>query len=87
MVREHRILPFLDLRSDPVLAQPLLDLPSTQSSLQVVKQDAKEIGDKLVGFEDAWHMIRLASSNLLQNVELASTVMVRTLNTLYGIND
>ncbi|KAI0798560.1 hypothetical protein BC629DRAFT_229941 [Irpex lacteus] len=56
-------------------AQPLLDPPSTQSTLQAVKQDAKEIGDKLVGFEDAWHMIRLASCNLLQNVELASTVI------------
>ncbi|KAI0084928.1 hypothetical protein BDY19DRAFT_968876 [Irpex rosettiformis] len=55
--------------------RPLLDPPSKNSTIQAVKQDAKEIGDKLVGFEDAWHLIHLASSNLLQNVELANTVI------------
>ena len=48
----------------------------TKVKLSQVKQDCEEIGDKLSGFEDAWHMIRLASTQLLQNVELANNVLV-----------
>ncbi|KAI0688191.1 hypothetical protein BC835DRAFT_1373851 [Cytidiella melzeri] len=55
-------------------ARPFLESAETKSTIQSTKRDAKEISDTLVGFEDAWHMIRLASSNLLQNVELAKSV-------------
>ncbi|GJE92795.1 hypothetical protein PsYK624_089520 [Phanerochaete sordida] len=37
-----------------------------------VKEDSREIADKLSGFEDAWHMVRLACRDLIDNVELAA---------------
>ncbi|KIP06999.1 hypothetical protein PHLGIDRAFT_35691 [Phlebiopsis gigantea 11061_1 CR5-6] len=64
------------LRLEVQLAEPrslpLEDAP--RSTFREVKRDIKEIGDRLCGFEDAWHMIRLACSNLLENVEMASRV-------------
>ena len=51
---------------------------TVKATLGQAKQDCKEIGDKLSGFEDAWHIIRLASIQLLQNVELAHNLTVRS---------
>ncbi|EKM54748.1 uncharacterized protein PHACADRAFT_258791 [Phanerochaete carnosa HHB-10118-sp] len=44
----------------------------SKQTIADAKADCKEIGNKLTGFEDAWHMVRLACRNLLDNVELAA---------------
>jgi hypothetical protein len=69
------------------VVRPLLETPEVKTAIQTTKRDAKEISDKLVGFEDAWHMIRLASTHLLQNVELAETVLVCVLYRNHGRTD
>lgn len=55
----------------------VLTTSAAKSVLRQVKEDSRELADKLSGFEDAWHMIRLASTQLLQNVELANNLRVR----------
>jgi len=55
-------------------SEPLLEASTTKSTLGQAKRDCKEIGDRLTGFEDAWHTIRLACSNLVQNVDMAQAV-------------
>lgn len=59
-----------------LIDQRMAETSHTKSALRHVKQDAEDIADKISGFEDAWHMIRLASTQLLQNVELANNVTV-----------
>ncbi|KAI0339948.1 hypothetical protein BDW22DRAFT_1361006 [Trametopsis cervina] len=56
--------------------QPLLERSDSKSNSTVKtgKREASDISEKLNGFEDAWHMIRLASNHLLQNIELANAV-------------
>jgi len=45
---------------------------TSKSAIGEAKADCREIGNKLTGFEDAWHMVRLACGDLLNNVELAA---------------
>lgn len=56
---------------------------SPKNTMREVKGSCREIGDKLCGFEDAWHMIRLACANLSENVEMAARVSV-SLTWLHG---
>lgn len=60
--------------------QKLSEEPSAGSTLSSTKRDCEEIGDRLYGFEDAWHMVRLACTNLLENVDMAGQVSVRPLS-------
>lgn len=44
--------------------------------LRQVKRDSIDIAERLSGFEDAWHLVRLACSTLLESVDMADTVSV-----------
>ena len=56
------------MNADPVV--------SPAERLAEITADCEGIASKLCGFEDAWHMVRLACTNLLENVEIARSVSV-----------
>lgn len=74
-----------ELTYPPPAPQKLSEEPSTGSTLSSTKRDCEEIGDRLYGFEDAWHMVRLACTNLLENVDMAGQVSVRPLPSFYPL--
>ncbi|KAJ3491270.1 hypothetical protein NLI96_g859 [Meripilus lineatus] len=67
--------PFLHVElemSEPSLLAP--EPPSAKDTMRNAKIECKEIANKLNGFEDAWHLVRLGCDNLLQTVTLAREV-------------
>ena len=73
-----------------VVAQGQTPDPSTskeaieRATTTEVKEDCREIGNKLSGFEDAWHMVRLACRDLIDNVELAAGMTVSSFSLAFG---
>ncbi len=44
--------------------------------MREAKRDCKDVANRLNGFEDAWHLVRLGCDNLLQTISLANEVSV-----------
>lgn len=69
---------FVDVHSrlSHLSAPVALHQRSSSSTLSEVKAECAEIGQKLTGFIDAWHLIHIACNDLLLRVERVDSLAV-----------
>ncbi|CAL1706140.1 unnamed protein product [Somion occarium] len=56
--------------------EPSATEPSARSTIGEARHDCRALATHLTGFEDAWHLVRLACDNLLQSMSMASAASV-----------
>ncbi|KAI0081984.1 hypothetical protein K474DRAFT_1586573 [Panus rudis PR-1116 ss-1] len=74
-VRNIRVCaPFVNVTIEMSVNTSRLSQTARRGSLGQARRDCKEIVEHLTGFQDAWHLVRLACNNLLDGLVMARGV-------------